>query len=163
MRLRADLIAGMPTVSLLLFVPQQPVPKAAGMGECVWLQESAAVQTDGRVVPATPVSLAPRHFTGTFALCGFVVTHCLDVTHQGAKQNSVISNTFRYLEENFHLNVSVTCDKSQTRKYLAPLWIYSVRTYKLLLIYTCSNRYSEWLTPMQCADFLLSYLSLFRL
>lgn len=39
-----------------LFPVQRSVLKAAGTGESVWLQESAAVRRDGWVVPATLVS-----------------------------------------------------------------------------------------------------------
>lgn len=53
----AQLFPGMLRMSLYgLFPVQRSVLKAAGTGESVWLQESAAVRRDGWVVPATPVS-----------------------------------------------------------------------------------------------------------
>lgn len=41
---------------MICFPVQRSVPKAVGTGESVWLQESAAVQRDGWVVPAILVS-----------------------------------------------------------------------------------------------------------
>ena len=55
--LSSDLLPGMLRMSLYgLFPVQRSVLKAAGTGASVWLQESAAVQKDGWVVPATLVS-----------------------------------------------------------------------------------------------------------
>ena len=79
----AQLFPGMLRMSLYgLFPVQRSVLKAAGTGESVWLQESAAVRRDGWVVPATPVSKdqGPRMHQCTlqasFLLCLSSFFHC---------------------------------------------------------------------------------------